>query len=292
MSSPFFSIITPVFNAANTIRRTIESVLNQSFQDFEIVIIDDGSMDTSKEVIERIADHRIRYQWQINAGPSAARNFGAKLACGQYFIFLDSDDCLTENYLQSFYELLRSGKFSLGLACAHFVNSNNDTIRKIKPWNSGTTFGPGLCGAYVISRFLFDACHGFDVNLFFSENSDLFLTLRTQGKLNSGAMALNDRAEVTIEMIDRRERQSKYSKKKYVSVQYFLTKHKRYFDKSLNDFINFKRIHAICALQNGDIKEAKRSLLEIIRRKPDSIKTYLQYLIFLFPRIAKKYYGR
>jgi glycosyltransferase involved in cell wall biosynthesis len=292
MTSPFFSIITPVFNGANTIHVALDSVLNQSFKDYEIIIVDDGSTDNTKEVVTTIGDSRVKYQWQSNAGPSSARNNGASFAVGQYFIFLDSDDRLSEKYLETFYSLLFPGKFLLGLSTAHFIGPNKKTLRRTIPWNNGKTFGPVLCGSYVISRTLFQSVNGFDVNLFFSENSDLFLRIRLEKKFEANSIVLNKSDEVRITTIGRQERAKKYSKKKYVSVQYFIQKHKTFFDHSLKDFINFKRIHALCALQNGDFKEARRCLAEIIKRKPNSFKTYFQYLMFLFPNVARIYYGR
>ena len=97
----FFSIIIPTYNRANLISETIISVQNQIFNDWECIIVDDGSTDNTKEVITEIAkkDPRIKYIYQNNAERSAARNNGIRNSVGQYICFLDSDDAYTKNHL-------------------------------------------------------------------------------------------------------------------------------------------------------------------------------------------------
>jgi len=90
---PRISVIIPSYNRANTIGRAIQSALSQSYQDFEIIVIDDGSTDHTEEVIRSFQDSRIRYiRHNRNRGGSAARNTGIHAARGEYIAFLDSDD--------------------------------------------------------------------------------------------------------------------------------------------------------------------------------------------------------
>jgi glycosyltransferase involved in cell wall biosynthesis len=96
-TSPFYSVVIPLFNRANTITAVIQSVLKQSCQDFEIILVDDGSTDNPKPVIDKIADPRIKYFYQENAGGSKARNTGMQAAKGHYIAFLDSDDFFLKN---------------------------------------------------------------------------------------------------------------------------------------------------------------------------------------------------
>lgn len=90
--APRFSIVIPAYNRADQIGRAIASCLGQTFHDFEVVVVDDGSRDGTAEVIEAVGDPRVRCIRQANAGASAARNTGAQAARGTHLAFLDSDD--------------------------------------------------------------------------------------------------------------------------------------------------------------------------------------------------------
>ena len=97
MSGPIVSIIVPVYNAEKTIQRCVESILGQDFQDFELLLIDDGSQDASGALCDAFAprDARVRVLHKENGGVSAARNLGLSQAQGVYLQFLDSDDWIT-----------------------------------------------------------------------------------------------------------------------------------------------------------------------------------------------------
>lgn len=103
---PFFSIIIPTYNRAHLIKETIASVRKQTFQDWECIVIDDGSTDSTKLVVQEIIenDERIRYIYQENAERSAARNNGIDNANGEYLCFLDSDDAYTVDNLMNWFQ--------------------------------------------------------------------------------------------------------------------------------------------------------------------------------------------
>jgi len=98
-----FSIIIPVYNAQDTIRRTLQSVLNQTFSSYEIIVVNDGSRDNSARILQEFAHYpQVTVLNQINAGVSAARNSGLQQASGDYVLFLDADDWVDDNFLMSF----------------------------------------------------------------------------------------------------------------------------------------------------------------------------------------------
>ncbi|SDH77845.1 glycosyltransferase family 2 protein [Winogradskyella thalassocola] len=102
----FFSVIISVYNKEKHIQHTIESVLNQSFKDFEIIIINDGSTDNSEAVINSFDDHRLRLLSIKNQGASNARNTGIKAATTDYIALLDGDDTWDTSYLQYMYDAI------------------------------------------------------------------------------------------------------------------------------------------------------------------------------------------
>lgn len=105
--TPVFSVIVPVYNRAELLKRTVGSVLRQEFADFELLIIDDGSTDDIRSVVDGLSDRRIRYHRQANRGASAARNAGIDLARGDYVAFLDSDDIFLPHHLATMLALLQ-----------------------------------------------------------------------------------------------------------------------------------------------------------------------------------------
>ena len=110
MLNPFFSVIIPTFNREKIILETIKSVLNQTFKDFELILVDDGSTDNTKNIILDIRDSRIKYIYQENAERSVARNNGIKRAKGKWVCFLDSDDLYKKNHLETIYNEIQKNK--------------------------------------------------------------------------------------------------------------------------------------------------------------------------------------
>ena len=97
---PKISVIVPLYNKAGYIDRCLDSILGQSFPDFELIVVNDGSTDGSEAIVERRRDARLRLVSQANAGPGAARNHGARLAESPLVAFLDGDDAWSEDYLK------------------------------------------------------------------------------------------------------------------------------------------------------------------------------------------------
>lgn len=100
---PFFSIIIPTYNRASMLPIAIDSVINQTFILWELIIVDDGSTDNTKALVENYKDNRIRYIYQHNQERSAARNNGIEISAGRYICFLDSDDYYMPDRLQLLY---------------------------------------------------------------------------------------------------------------------------------------------------------------------------------------------
>ena len=101
MKAPFFSIVTTVYNKEKYIKQCISSVINQTFGDFELIIVDDCSTDNTLNILKEYSDNRIKiFNTEKNSGVSFCRNYGLKNAAGEYVYFIDSDDYLEETILK------------------------------------------------------------------------------------------------------------------------------------------------------------------------------------------------
>lgn len=150
------SVIVPIYMAERYIKRCIESVIQQSFQDFELILVDDGSLDNCGNICDEYAekDSRIKVIHQKNMGVSAARNCGLAVATGKYVVFIDSDDWVKSDYLrdllsmdadfvsQSFSVYNESGVFLKEYCCKefHYENRLDNVLELLKAGALGYTF--------------------------------------------------------------------------------------------------------------------------------------------------------
>lgn len=125
-NSEFISIIVPTYNSEKTLLTTVSSIVLQTFTNFEILIIDDGSIDNTKSIITNYEDSRIQYIYQENAERAVARNLGISLAKGNLIAFLDSDDIWMPNKLLKQVHLMLSNP-DLGLVYSDLIYFNDRT---------------------------------------------------------------------------------------------------------------------------------------------------------------------
>lgn len=132
MDNILFSIIIPTYNRASFIEKTIRSVLGQTYRNFEIIIVDDGSTDNTGEIIKNIGNEKIRYFKIENSERGFARNFGVKHALGNYVTFLDSDDILLPDHFSNAAENIEKYHNPPFLHLGYeIVNSNNQLLFRV-----------------------------------------------------------------------------------------------------------------------------------------------------------------
>lgn len=122
------SVVIPLYNKEQSITSTLQTVLKQTYQDFEIIIVNDGSTDHSVEEVAKVTDPRIRLIHQNNAGVSAARNRGIEEAKGEYIAFLDADDEWKSEYLRTQYELTQKYPECSVFACNYEFKNTQGKI--------------------------------------------------------------------------------------------------------------------------------------------------------------------
>jgi len=198
------SVVIPLYNKRDYIRRSVESVLNQSHQDLELIVVDDGSTDGSSNRINSAADSRVRIHRQNNAGEGAARNTGAELATCDWVAYLDADDSWDSGFLKEIAGMIE--RFPTAALCA--------TGYRIRTPDSNTVVGatgqvssklhsnyfklayrsklPFCASSVAISREALFACGGFAEQEPLGADQDLWCRL-----LTNNSFALSPRALAT-----------------------------------------------------------------------------------------------
>lgn len=132
MGLPKISVIVPVYNAEKTIERLLDCLNQQSFKDFELILVDDGSKDLSVSIINGhpvSTAHPIHVYQKENGGPSEARNFGLEKATGEYICFIDADDTVDSDYLESLYSTITNSNSDL-VVCGYRRENSKGKIKE------------------------------------------------------------------------------------------------------------------------------------------------------------------
>lgn len=192
---PQVTVVIPTFNRADLIGQTLQSVAAQTFPDWECVVVDDGSTDNTRQVVESFAarDPRFRYAWQENASAAAARNRGVELATGEFIAFVDSDDLWPPDRLAWQVEALRNDPEAVLAYGNTFVFRNGDTTKGglymgyVTDKPAGWAFEKLIVCSSIYSPLVRASAirklGGFDLSLPSAEDWDTWLALSKVGKL-------------------------------------------------------------------------------------------------------------
>lgn len=189
MANPTVSVVIPAYNAAIYLPKTIESILQQSFQDFEILVVNDGSTDDTVKHVSSFTDCRVKLINQENQGCATARNTGVLAAKGEYIAFLDSDDLWEPTKLEKQVQCLdKNPDFGLVYTWVDFSDREAKPTGKVrKVFAEGNVFQEMLtcnvvsCGSVpLVRRECFDTIGLFDTDLWTAEDKDLWLRISTR----------------------------------------------------------------------------------------------------------------
>jgi glycosyltransferase involved in cell wall biosynthesis len=183
---PLISVIIPAYNGEETIRETIESVLNQSFKDFEILVINDGSQDATLDIINSIKDFRLKVFSYSNAGQAVSRNRGFSQSSGEFIAFLDADDLWTPTKLEAQLKALQDNpQAAVAYSWSDFIDEKGQFLRGA----SRSTLSGDVYAKLLLTDFLDNGSNplirrqalievgGFDETLTPAEDWDMWLRL-------------------------------------------------------------------------------------------------------------------
>lgn len=305
---PRVSVIIPAYNAAATIAGTVDSVLAQTFQDFEIICVDDGSTDATLAIVQQYGS-RVRLIEQPNSGPAAARNNGARHSSGEYLAFLDADDVWMPAFLERSIAALDADP-ALSLVYCNCALADSEGVA-IDTTLVGAGFDhppsihelltrlwPIMPSAAIVRRAAYDACGGYRDALkgasFRFEDVDFWIKMRERGAFGYLADPL---ITWRFAWFPRQlKRLPDYSKALHVFEAYLqerygvsaapLVEARARAPRSILATIGLK------ALRDGDRPRARAAFARAIRVDPWRLKNYLRWIrTFLPHRLAQSLSG-
>ena len=306
------TVVIPLYNKESSIARALDSVLAQTYQDFEVVVVDDGSTDDGAAVVEQYTDSRIRLICQANAGVSAARNRGIEEANGEYVAFLDADDEWLPEFLEEIVALQQEFLDCRAFATNYIINSRGvkspTILRKIpiqgehgvlsNYFEVASCSHPPVCSICVcIERELLQHIGGFPLGI--TSGEDLLTwariavhthwaySLRALAQYNVEALLvdekpgrLHDKGEVVsselIALLDEIEPSHRGEMKKYLSHWY--------------------KMCTSVYMRLGEIKNTWKYGCKSLRYNIGNYKVYLMMLMVLLPskiqNVIKRKYAK
>jgi len=262
---PFFSVIIPSYNRASILPRAIQSVLNQSFSDWELLIVDDGSSDNTFETIKHhTIDNRIHYYKQENKGVCAARNYGAEKASGKYLLFLDSDDYVTTDWLQDFY--IEVQKSDAEVVCCNAKTNSTEVV----------DYEAFLAGNFTVKKDLFLKIGKYDVNIKFGENTEL------KWRLEAEIPSMVYITKTNFFYDNEANSNSNQKKENQIAFTYYvLEKHSSLFQNKKKWTQLLYQIAGVNCIKLGRIKEGKQLLWKGYCSKPLNLKAFLRVIKYI-----------
>ena len=222
------SVIIPTFNRANTIVRSINSVLRQTCKDIEIIIVDDNSIDNTEEIIKEISSNKIRFiKHTTTKGACSARNTGISAAQGEYIAFQDSDDEWFPSKLEKQLRFLQDENIDVTASSYWLINNNNKTLTPKKKICKSNMLDKILMGNYVSTQTILGKAEcfkeaNFDENLPRFQDWELMIRILQQYKFSF----MN---EPLVNVFLQDDSISKDPKKAAVALNLILNKHKNSF---------------------------------------------------------------
>lgn len=278
---PYFSIVIPVYNKEKFVAKTLKSVLSQTFSDFEIIIVNDGSNDNSEAIIQTFQDDRIQYYSKKNEGVTVARNFGIEKTTADYICFLDADDYWFPNFLETMHQFIAKLPEQMIFASAIEIETKNKTIPAHYSISKKSDFeivnffdaSQKECvlwtSSICIHKDVFEKVGTFDTKIKHGEDTELWIRIGLQFPIvfirKILARYVYDESSIS--------RNSNYFFERYTFNKY-ASEEKQ--NAALKKYMDLNRFSAVikCNL-NGDSKRAQEIYAEIDLKNLSSKKRFL-----------------
>ena len=281
-----FTIITPTFNREDMLQTTIKSVQAQTFTDWEMIIVDDGSTDNTEQIVKELflKDKRIKYFKKPNTGQADSLNVGASKASGEFLTFLDSDDEAYPNWLEIVDKNIKEDTAVLCVAAIRKMMNGKMVREHMCRWKF---FGEMVrykftCGSLFLKKHILFDIGGYDPEMRCNIQTDLGYRLLTYLKKTNQKIVAVDEYLVQINLHNGPRIRTNWEKRRDGTKQ-FLNKHYDFIAENMpGDIISS---YAIIAFSNYKLKKRKESLqylLKVIKLNPLVPGNYFRVLKYAF----------
>jgi len=275
---PKVSVIIPTYNRARYLLRALQSVLDQTFQDLEIVVVDDASTDETPQIVKALPDPRIRYfRHQTNMQEAGSRNTGVQNSVGAYIAFLDDDDVWLSQKLAMQVDLLDRKPSKIGAVYSSFLKIDAESGKVLGQWNAekrGNVSDAlrednwiGIPSTILVRRECFDRVGLFDEKVEFGLDYDMWIRIAqfyefdyleeplVLRSLNHGRLSTN----WTLVMKGKES---------------YLKKYPDFFSRDAKAYSRHLLTLGILYCHNGHLRMGRETLLKAIRRNPAELRNY------------------
>ena len=257
--------------------QAITSVLNQTYSNWELIIVDDGSTDNTSIVMNNFIDIRINYLKKENGGVCSARNYGVNFSKGEYLVFLDSDDFVSKDWLQHFYEkIVIDSNLDPDIICSGLERVNLKTNESVfvKPTDHGNGaigWAVVIPGSFSVKKEFLIETGLFDEKITYGENTELFMRFRSKKPKLSYTNYFD------LKYFPSEDGGSKNLINMIISNKIILEKHDSILSTSTKYLFN--QLIGVNYMKLGNKKEASKYFVRAIKYKPFQLKTYLRLII-------------
>ena len=275
-----FSIIIPTYNSSKYIKKALESVLNQTSEKWELIIVDDGSTDNTREIVTPYLSEKVKYFYQEHKGVSAARNLGVTHAQTDFLIFLDSDDRLDKKLIEELNEFSLDKYDLITWDVLRFRDGKKkyQKAKKLSPIYEGIRAN-FLAGSVCFKKEIFEQIGGYDENISFGENYELGLRIT---KLKPKTLYISK--AYMLNYINSDERTSNSVENRLPSTIYQYRKHEKTYLKDAKSNSNINYIIGYLLEKSGNTENAFKYYLAAWKANALNYKALFKVLSRVFFR--------
>jgi glycosyltransferase involved in cell wall biosynthesis len=283
------SIVVPTHNRARLLPRAITSIQNQSFADWELIVVDDGSTDDTQAIIEPfLRDSRVRFHFKKNSGAAHSRNVGVELAAGNIITFLDSDDEALPNWLERMSSAMGN---DTGVVCCGLerYDETGKFIDALKPESMAPFFSDTVGrftngGVFMMRREVFLAIGGFDPELESSQHTEM--SFRLIPYLRKHNLSIVNLMEPLIRIHIHSGPRIRFNNVAlYLGTARIVRKHKELFKMLPKQHIDFLAMAGVAAVRAKRYREASVQFREAIAVSPSNPGSWGRWIISFIPGV-------